>query len=70
MVDPADSPFANECMINQAVAETLLTFLITSHINDNLWKVNTHNFILHWQKEVLLCNQKSGTALDHAQLLV
>lgn len=48
----------------EAEAENLLNYLPSSHINDGNWKGNAHSCLLHWEKQVLLYNEKSSITLS------
>ena len=43
----------------EADSEALLNYLITSCLNDGAWKGTAEDHLLHWEKQVALCNDKS-----------
>ena len=43
----------------EADSEALLNYLITSRLNDGLWKGSAADYSLHWEKQVTLHNDKS-----------
>ena len=49
-----------------AEAEDILHYLITARVDDGKWKGDTHSFILHWEKQVELYNDKSTHKLHES----
>ena len=47
----------------ESEAEGILNYLITSRVDDGKWKGTTHSYILHWEKQVALYNDKSSEKL-------
>ena len=47
----------------ESEAEGILNYLITSRVDDGKWKGITHSYILHWEKQVALYNDKSSEKL-------
>lgn len=47
----------------EADAENLLNYLITSRLNDGLWKGTAEGYLLHWEKQVILYNNKSAVKI-------
>ena len=43
----------------EADSEALLNYLITSRLNDGKWKGTAEDYLLHWEKQVVLYNDKS-----------
>ena len=48
----------------EAESENILNYLITSKIDDGKWKGNADSYILHWEKQVELYNDKSSVKLN------
>ena len=47
----------------ESEAEGILNYLITSRVDNGEWKGTTHSYILHWEKQVALYNDKSSEKL-------
>ena len=44
---------------DDAEAEDILHYLITAKVDDAKWKGDTDSFLLHWEKQVKIYNDKS-----------